>query len=129
MDLKAPKSKTNKNHFITAFLNVMADQSSAISLGISPESLGILRSKFILEWFDKYAAKYPFRLFDYEQQLMKEGLFDAYNQWIFGASMGRAAYQNWTAAHNDDYTRFINFQKGRVFKLPPGQNYRIATAK
>lgn len=129
MDLKMPKPQTNKNPFVAAFLNVMADQSSAISLGITPESIGILRSKFILEWFDKYAGKYPFRLFEYEQQLMKEGLFDAYNQWVFGASIGLAAFQNWTAAHSEDYNRFINFQKGRVFKLPPDQNYRAATAK
>jgi tetratricopeptide (TPR) repeat protein len=129
MDLKAPKTQANKNPFVAAYLNVMADQSSAISLGLTPESLNILRSKFILEWFDKYAGKYPFRLFDYEQQLMKEGLFDAYNQWVFGASMGLAAFQSWTATHTDDYNRFISFQKGRVFKLPPGQYYRASVAK
>ena len=88
-----------------------------------------MRSKFILEWFDKYAGKYPFHLFDYERQLMKEGLFDAYNQWAFGAALGLANFQNWTAQHAEDYDRFINFQKGRVFKVPPGQNYRDETVK
>ncbi len=129
LDLKTPKSQSNKNPFIAAYLNIMNDQSPVISLGITPESLSILRSKFILEWFDKYAGKYPFRLFEYERQLMKEGLFDGYNQWVFGASMGLSTFQNWTTQHNEDYTRFINFQKGRVFKVPPGQNYRAATAK
>lgn len=129
MDLKSPKSQPNKNPFVAAYLNVMTDQSSAVSLGVTPESLNILRSKFILEWFDKFAGKYPFRLFEYEQQLMKEGLFDAYNQWVFGASIALASFQSWTAAHADDYNRFISFQKGRVFKMPPGQNYRASTAK
>jgi Tfp pilus assembly protein PilF len=128
-DLKTPRSASNKNPFAAACLSVMNDQSAAVSLGISPESLSILRSKFILEWFDKYAGKFPFHLFDYERQLMKEGLFDAYNQWIFGAAMGLPAFQNWTTQHAEDYNRFINFQKGRVFKLPPGQNYRTATDK
>ncbi|HEY4154569.1 MAG TPA: tetratricopeptide repeat protein [Puia sp.] len=129
IDLKAPKSVNDKNPFVAACLSVMNDQSATVSLGISPEALGILRSKFILEWFDKYAGRFPFHLFDYERQLMKAGLFDAYNQWIFGASMGLASFQNWTAQHTDEYNRFINFQKGRVFKLPPGQNYRAVTAK
>ncbi|MFI5125188.1 MAG: tetratricopeptide repeat protein [Chitinophagales bacterium] len=129
LDLKTPKSLLNKNPFVAAYLNTVNDQSTSVSLGISPESLTILRSKFILEWFDKYAGKFPFHLFEYEQQLMKLGLFDAYNQWVFGATMGLAAFQNWTAQHEEDYTRFINFQKGRVYKVPPAQNYHAASAK
>jgi Tfp pilus assembly protein PilF len=128
-DLKAPRSASAKNPFAAAFLSVMNDQASVVSLGITPESLSILRSKFILEWFDKYAGKYPFHLFDYERQLMKEGLFDAYNQWAFGASLGLASFQSWTSQHAEDYNRFLNFQKGRVFRLPPGQNYRAETDK
>jgi Tfp pilus assembly protein PilF len=129
LDLKTPKSVSNRNPFAAAFLGIMQDQSSVVSLGITPESLSILRSKFILEWFDKYAGKYPFHLFDYERQLMKEGLFDAYNQWAFGAALGLSNFQNWTAQHAEDYNRFINFQKGRVFRVPPGQNYRDETVK
>ena len=108
----------------------MTDQAaSRLTLGVTPESLNILRSKFILEWFEKYGDKYPFRLFEYQRQLLKEGLFDAYNEWAFGASMGLAAFQSWTTQHADDYNRFINFQKGRVFKIPPGQNYRNLSTK
>jgi len=107
----------------------MTDQSQSVALGITPESLNILRSKFILEWFEKYADKYPFRLFEYQRQLLKEGLFDAYDQWAFGAASGLTAFQSWTAQHTDDYSRFINFQKGRVFKIPAGQNYRNLNIK
>ena len=123
LDVKTPKSSGSKSGFSIAHINVVNDQSMSVSLGITPESLTILRSKFILEWFDKYAAKYPFRLFDYHRQLMKEGLFDAYNQWIFGSSQNLPAFQAWTTAHSDEYNRFIQFQKGRVFKIPPAQYY------
>jgi tetratricopeptide (TPR) repeat protein len=128
-DIKAPKNQYGKNPFATAYLNVMNDQVQTINLGVTPESLGILRSKFVLEWFEKYADKYPFRLFEYQRQLLKEGMFDAYNEWAFGASMGLAAFQTWTTQHVDDYNRFINFQKGRVFKVPAGQNYRNLNSK
>jgi Tfp pilus assembly protein PilF len=128
-DLKFPKSQSNKNPFSLAYLNVMNNQAQSVSQGITPESLGILRSKFILDWFEKYGDKYPFRLFDYQRQLLKDGLFEAYNQWAFGASMGLASFQNWTAQHADDYNRFINFQKGRLFKVPAGQNYRNLNSK
>jgi hypothetical protein len=56
-------------------------------------------------------------------------MFDAYDQWAFGASMSLSSFQNWTGQHADDYNRFINFQKGRVFKLPAGQNYRNLNSK
>jgi Tfp pilus assembly protein PilF len=128
-DLKLSKSQSNKNLFAAAYLTVMNDQSQSINLGITPESLGILRSKFVLEWFEKYGDKYPFRLFEYQRQLLKEGMFEAYNQWAFGASMGLASFQNWTTQHGDDYNRFISFQKGRLFKVPPGQNYRNLNSK
>jgi hypothetical protein len=61
--------------------------------------------------------------------LLKDGLFDAYNEWIFGAASNLPAFQTWTNTHSDDYSRFINFQKGRVFKLPEGQYYQVSAAK
>jgi hypothetical protein len=51
-------------------------------------------------------------------------MFDAYNQWIFGAAGNLPAFQTWTNSHSDDYNRFINYQKGRIFKLPEGQYYQ-----
>jgi len=128
-ELKASKNLQNKNPFAAAYLTVMNDQAASVSLGITPESLNILRSKFVLEWFEKYSDRYPYRLFDYQRQLLKEGMFEAYNQWAFGSSMGLTAFQNWTTQHAEDYNRFINFQKGRVFKLPAAQNYRNLTTK
>jgi tetratricopeptide (TPR) repeat protein len=128
-DLKSPKNLVNKNPFTAAYLAVMTDQSSSINLGITSESLNNLRSKFILEWFEKYADKYPFRLFDYQRQLLREGMFEAYNQWAFGASMSLTSFQTWTTQHTEEYNRFINFQKGRVFKVPVGQNYRNLYSK
>jgi len=122
-DAKTAKNQNTKNAFTSAYLTVMSDQATNVSLGVTPESLTILRSKFILEWFDKYAGKLPFRLFEYHRQLMKEGLFDAYNQWLFGPAQNLTTYQNWTTSHADEYNQFINFQKNRVFKLPPAQYY------
>jgi Tfp pilus assembly protein PilF len=128
-DLKTPKSPQGKNPFTAAYVSVMNDQSAVMSLGVTPESMSILRSKFILEWFEKYSDKYPFRLFEYQRQLLKDGMFDAYNQWAFGASLGLTSFQTWTAQHADEYNRFINFQKGRVFKVPANQNYRNLNSK
>jgi Tfp pilus assembly protein PilF len=114
-----------KNAFTTTFLQTLGNHASVISYGINPEALTMLRTRFILEWFNNgHAAKFPFKLFDLQRQLLQEGLFDAYNQWIFGAAQNLPAYQNWISAHASEAGQFGRFQKGRIFKMPTGQYYQ-----
>src|SRR5450432_224167 len=64
-DPSLAKNQNPKNAFGVAYLSILNDQGSAVSQGISAETLTALRSRFILEWFEKYSAKFPFRLFEY----------------------------------------------------------------
>ena len=112
------------NLFATAFIETMNKQSAVAASGINPESITMIRARFILDWFQDNAAKFPFQLFDLQKQLLQDGIFDAYNQWIFGSVQNLAAYQNWTVTHSTDYNNFSHFQKGRIFKLPAAQYYR-----
>lgn len=113
----------NKNEFEKAFLECMNKQSSLASKGLNTETLTMIRTRFILDWFANYAAKFPFRLFDYQQQLLKEGNFDAYNQWLFGSVENLAAYDNWTKTHSEAYNKFAAAQRNRMFKMVAGQFY------
>lgn len=112
-----------KSNFEQAFLRAMSKGYDVASRGINAETLTMIRTRFVLDWFEKYGAKYPHRLFEYQQLLIREGIFSAYNQWIFGATQNLTAYQNWTMANAAEYIEFSNFQKGRIFKMPPGQYY------
>jgi tetratricopeptide (TPR) repeat protein len=114
----------NKNEFSKAFLDCLNKQSSLASRGITTETLTMIRTRFILEWFDKYASKFPYKLFDYQRQLLQQGMFNAYNQWLFGTVENLAAYDDWTKKHDEEYKNFTAFQKTRVFKMPGGQYYQ-----
>jgi len=118
------KNQNNKNEFTAAYLAAINRQSSLASMGITPESLTMIRTRFVLDWDEKYASRFPFRLFEYHRQLLREGLFEAYNQWLFGPVQNLTAFQNWTTVHAESYKTFSDFQRGRVFKLPGGQNYQ-----
>jgi tetratricopeptide (TPR) repeat protein len=119
------KGQDMKNDFVRAFLDEMKTQSSFIgSNGVTAETLSAIRTKFVLDWFLKYAKSFPFRLFEYHQQLLKAGMFDAYNQWVFGTANNLPAYENWTKTHQEEYNKFDYFQHNRVFKLPTGQYYQ-----
>ena len=127
-DVNLTKDQDTKNDFVRAFLDVMKSQSSFIGAnGVTPETLSAIRTKFVLEWFAKYAKGLPFRLYEYHQQLLKAGMFDAYNQWVFGTTANLPAYENWTKTHQEEYNKFDYFQHNRVFKLPSsGQYYQTA---
>jgi len=114
----------NKNEFSKAFLTAMNKQSSLANKGLTLETITQIRSRFILDWYANNAAKFPFKLFDYQQQLLKEGLFEAYNQWLFGPVDNLAAFDNWTKAHAEQFASFSNLQKNRIFKMPAGQYYQ-----
>ena len=120
------KNQDTKNPFVLAWLNMMAPLNFTVKDGVTAESLTVLRTKFIINWFNTYPSNYPFRLFEYQRQLLKAGMFEAYNEWIFGAAGNLPAFQAWSNTHSDEYNRFINFQKGRIFKLPEGQYYQVS---
>ncbi|MCG2613853.1 hypothetical protein LZZ85_06155 [Terrimonas sp. NA20] len=118
-----------KNEFAKAFLTIMNKQLSLTNKGVTVESLGAVRSRFILDWYNTYSTKFPYKLFDYQQQLLQSGMFEAYNQWLFGPVDNLASYDSWTKSHADQYETFKKFQANRVFRMPQGQYYAVVAAK
>ena len=109
--------------FEKAVAATFTKQSSITAMGLSPESLTALRTRFILFWDEKNAEKFPFRLFQFQLQLLQEGMFDAYNQWIFGAAASSNDYDTWVHLHGDEVADLQNFQRNVLYKIPEGQYY------
>jgi tetratricopeptide (TPR) repeat protein len=92
---------------------------------INADYLTAYRTRFILDWFyNKNNEVYPFRLFDQQRYLIKEGLFEAYNQWLFGVAQSPTDYKTWSDQNPTLAKNFTEYQKGRVFKLITGQYYK-----
>src|SRR5215203_283164 len=123
--IAAGKDQPKNSPFADAVLATFNKQSSLVNRGITTETLNMIRTRFILDWYKNYASKFPFRLFEYHQQLIKEGMFEAYNQWLFGSVENLPAFDQWAKTNADAYTKFTTFQKGRVFKMPAGQHYQV----
>ncbi|OIR05396.1 tetratricopeptide repeat protein [mine drainage metagenome] len=114
----------NNSAFTKLFFATLEKSRSIAAEGITAENLTAIRTSFILNWFhEKNNTKFPFRLFDHQQYLLSEGLFDAYNEWIFGAAASPSAYQVWIQSHDQQAADFKKFQQSRVFKIPSGQYY------
>lgn len=112
-----------KNKFEIAFLTDMNKQSSIVSQGISAETLTMIRTRFVLNWFRDYANRIPFFLFDLQKKLLEDGMFAAYNQWIFGAAQNLNMYQNWTSTHTEESNALNDYLKTRRLKIPENQFY------
>lgn len=113
-----------QNDFEKAVAETYDKLSPLTAKGITIESLNMIRTRFILDWFSTYASKFPFKLFDYQQQLIRNGMFEAYDQWLFGPVDNLAAFDQWAKANSEAYTKFTDFQKGRIFKMPQNQHYQ-----
>ncbi len=122
-DTDLEKSGAGQSAFVQAFLQAMNKQSALASTGINTESLIMIRTRFILDWYNGAGSKFPYKLFELQRQLLQEGMFDAYNQWIFTAAQNLPAYQNWITINPEACSELNRFQKGRIFKIPAGQYY------
>ena len=118
-------SLNEKNPFEKAVAETFTKQSSLAKMGLNPESLSAIRTRFILDWYNNPSnEKYPFRLFERHQQMLRDGMFDAYNQWLFGGVANMASFQTWTQNHADEYQAFTKFQRQQLFVVNQNQSYR-----
>ncbi|MCU0388096.1 MAG: hypothetical protein MUE71_05770 [Chitinophagaceae bacterium] len=114
-----------KNPFEKAVAENFSTLENMAKMGLNPESLSAIRTRFILNWFNNpMHEKYPFRLFERHQQMLRDGLFDAYNQWLFGGVANMANFQNWTQSHSEEYQAFTKFQRQQLFVINQNQSYR-----
>ena len=116
-------AKQNGSAFEKAVAANFAKLTSLTYDGVTPEILTAFRTRFILSWFSGNERQFSFRLFEHQRLLLQEGYFDAYNQWLVGASADTQQFQAWTQNHADDVKAFQQFQRSVIFKIPAAQYY------
>ncbi len=93
--------------------------------GLTPESLTAIRTRCILDYFQTNThSTWPWYIFNLHQFFLKEGLFEAYNQWLFGAANSTTAFQTWIENHAKDAEALTQYQRSRIFKMAPNQYYK-----
>ncbi len=113
----------DKNKFVQKYLSTMSNQATQAMLGISAETLSMIRARFIISWFaDSTSPSY--KLFDYQKQLLKEGLFEAYNQWLFAPIENVQSYESWIKLNAEEHKQYMKYQSATIFKMPIEQYYR-----
>jgi tetratricopeptide (TPR) repeat protein len=115
--------KANGTDFEKAVAGAMSAAIEPSATNVSPEMITAFRVRFILNWNATSATSYPYRLFDFQSQLIRNGIFDAYNQWLFGTAINKDRYDNWVYTHDSEMQDFTQFQHNVLFKMPQEQYY------
>ncbi|HVX48642.1 MAG TPA: hypothetical protein VHB48_00740 [Chitinophagaceae bacterium] len=113
----------NSKGFSKAMTDVLLKDATPLAAD-TIATLTSIRAKFIADWVNSGQAKtYPFRLFDLHRQLIENGGFTAYNEWLFGEAPGADKYTAWRQQHSAEADQWEQLLHNVVFKIPAGQYY------
>jgi Tfp pilus assembly protein PilF len=96
--------------FEDAVNQVYTTLTPVVSDGITTENLVMVRTRFLMEWFATYHKKYPFCLFTWQHDLVKNGKFEIYNEWLFGEAESPVEFKAWNQFHDGDIIRFLQWR-------------------
>lgn len=117
------ESPKKRSPFWTIVKQTLDKASGPASNGLTPETLTMIRTRFILDWFETQGDKFPCRLFDHQRQLLQSGLFEAYDQWLIGEVVDAQRFNAWSQENAVTFLKLKDFLFNRVYKVPAGQYY------
>jgi hypothetical protein len=82
----------------------------------------MLRTRFILFWFNELS--FNSSLFERQQSLLKEGLFEMYNYWLFESINNMEAFNNYVKLKDKEYDNFNKYMRNRVLKVKNDEYYK-----
>ncbi len=94
--------------------------AAVVAGGVNAETLSALRGQFIVDWFQQNKdQKFPFALFDRNRQMLRSGIFDAYNRWLF-SSMSPEQFRTWGKTNEGQMSEFMRYFNASILKFPEG---------
>lgn len=103
---KKKEEADKDNNFEEAVRSTYMRLAPVVSDGITTENLTMLRTRFLMDWDLRYAQKYPFSLFYYQDELIRSGNFDIYNEWLFGKADNEQEFEAWKKFHAEAMPKF-----------------------
>jgi tetratricopeptide (TPR) repeat protein len=91
--------------------------------GLSTNNLIMLRIKFLIEWATKYNKTHNFELYNFQQKLISDGYYEAYNQWIFGALLDKDKFQKWAIDNGEELNKLTDYIQNNKIKPRYEQYY------
>ncbi|WP_276132532.1 tetratricopeptide repeat protein [Polluticoccus soli] len=121
--VKFGKTNAPVSGFERAVYNTYIKLSPVVADGFTAENLTMLRTRFMMDWFTMgYNRRFPFSLFTRHDDMIRNGYFDIYNQWLFGKAENPAVYDAWTKFHADAIPEMEEYLKENPYH-PGGADF------
>ena len=104
--------------------NIYNSLANVVLGGVDMDNVVMLRTRFLLRWMQVENREYPFQLFNFMNDLLALGHFEAYNQWMFGKASGNNDYISWVKNNSAQFQEFENFYRGYKYRNMPNQYYK-----
>lgn len=115
----------NKNNFEKSIISSYAKFINIIEGYINIESLTAVRTQFLIDWFQNNKDKeFPFALFDRSRQMLKSGIYDAYNRWIFSVTNPNI-FKSWAKMNEGQIKEFERYFSSSILKFTPEQHLLV----
>jgi hypothetical protein len=75
----------------------------------------MLRTRFLVYWNSHFAQQYPQSLYIYQTHIVKNGHFNAYNQWLFGAVDNSQNFTAWATQFKDAIRNFEMWKQSNPY--------------
>lgn len=115
--------KAKQSGFIDLVQQGLLQQAAVMTDGVTADNLLMARVRFLNQWQKTHARRYPCALFNYWDDLLRNGHFDAYNQWLFAPVINPAEYNSWKTFHPNAVPAFDAYQQQHPFMPKARQAY------
>ena len=113
----------NPRSFEEAVVLTLRRQAPVVAGGITTETLTMLRTRFLIEWNEEWARRYPSALFSYQDAMLRAGVFEAYNQQLLGRAEAGSGFEKWMEFHPKAIPDFAAWSGANLFKKPKNEFY------
>ena len=115
--------------FEEAVVVTLRRQAPVVAGGVTTESLTMLRTRFLIEWNEEWAKRYPSALFRYQDEMLRTGVFEAYNQQLLGRAEAGSGFEKWVEFHTRAIPDFAAWIAANPFKKPKDEFYNGGETK
>lgn len=116
-------SVENETTFEDAVMQTFMQLAPVVSDGITIDNLTMLRARFVMDWMTNYNSKFPFSLFTYQDKMLRDGVYEAYNQWLWGKTENANQFEAWKRFHPEAIPSFENWIRNNKFYTTAGDFY------
>jgi tetratricopeptide (TPR) repeat protein len=102
--------KVYPEQYLRLVVEPIIKEAAATTTQISIQDLITIRKKFAEVYAEKYSKEYPNILFAYHADIIKAGMWDSYNYWLFNKG-NSAEFKTWIEGNRTVFKKFLTWYK------------------